>query len=238
MDNTKKEAILTMILKSTLRAMMLVTIVVVPVWLISCVDVSSTGPTPPDFNSEFRFLNAAADLGNVSISFDLGDAVSVLGFGAANSHQTYPSGNRIGALSSGDSLRVAMTAEQRATVVILPLTGTVREFIKMIERRIFDSAATSGARIRVAHAGLAGAAEGGDLDVTIAGADTSLTVMVSYRDVSGYASVPAGSYTLTAMASGDTVAVATTTVDLSSARYTSVITGDVSAPSFVDLSDN
>ena len=28
------------------------------VWLLSCVDVSSTGPTPPEFNSEFRFLNA------------------------------------------------------------------------------------------------------------------------------------------------------------------------------------
>lgn len=207
-------------------------------WLTSCVDVSSTGPTPPEFNSEYRFLNGAADLGNVSISFDLGDAVSSLDFGAANSHQTYPSGNRLAVVSNGDSLRIAMTSEQRATVLILPLTGTVREFVKLIERRIFDPAGTSTARIRVAHAGLAGAAAGGDLDVTVAGADTSFTWTVSYRGFTSYAQVPAGSYTLTATASGDSVAVATTTVNLSNSRYTSVITGDVSAPSFVDLSDN
>ncbi len=208
------------------------------VWLLSCVDVSSTGPTPPVINSEFRFLNGAADAGNVGFAFDLGAAVSGLGFGEANSHQTYPSGNRLAVASNGDSLRIAMSAEQRATVVVLPLTLATREFVKLIERRIFDPAGISTAKIRVAHAGLAGAAAGGDLDVTFAGADTSWTVTVSYRGVSGYASVPSGSYTLTATASGDSVAVATTTVDVSNTRATSVIIGDVSAPSFVNLSDN
>ena len=224
-----------MILKSILRSMMLLTILVFSAWLLSCVDVPSTGPTPPEINSEFRFLNAAADAGNVSFSFDLGDAISGLDFGEASSHQTYPSGNRLAVLSNGDSLRIAMTAEQRATVVLLPKTLATREFVKLIERRIFDPAGT--AQIRVAHAGLAGAAAGGDLDVTVVGADT-FTVTVSYRGVSDYASVPAGSYTLTATASGDTVAVATTTVDVSNSRSTSVIIDDVSAPSFVNLSDN
>jgi len=121
--------------------------------------------------------------------------------------------------------------------VVLPLTLATREFVKLIERRIFDPAGTSTAKIRVAHAGLAGAAAGGDLDVTFASADTSVTVTVSYRGVSAYASVPAGSYTVTATATGDTVAVGTTTVDFS-VRATSVIIGDVSAPSFVNLLDN
>ncbi len=109
-------------------------------WLVGCVDVSSTGPDAPVINSEFRFLNAAEDLGSVNISLDLGNAVSSLAVGATNTHQTYPSGNRLAVLSNGDSVRVAMTAEQRATVMLLPKTGTTREFIKLVERRIFDSA--------------------------------------------------------------------------------------------------
>lgn len=208
------------------------------VWLMSCIDVSSTGADPPTIESEFRFLNAAADAGNVSISFDFGSGVSGLDFGDADTHQTYPSGNRLAVLSNGDSLRIAMTAEQRSTVVILPKVLPTREFVKLIERRIFDASDTPTGRIRVAHAGLAGAAAGGDLDVTFTSADTSVTETVSYRGVSAYAAVPAGSYTLTATASGDTVVVATTTVDVSNSRSTSVIVGDVSAPTFVNLSDN
>ncbi len=111
-------------------------------WLVGCVDVSSTGPDAPVINSEFRFLNAAGDLGDVNITLDLGNAVSSLAVGATNTHQTYPSGNRLAVLSNGDSLRIAMTAEQRATVMILPLSApdATREFIKLVERRIFDSA--------------------------------------------------------------------------------------------------
>lgn len=212
------------------------------VWLVGCVDVPSNGPEVPVIESEYRFLNAASDLGSVGITLDLGDGVSGLDFGGSSAHQTYPSGNRLAVLSNGDSLRIAMTAEQRATVMILPKTGVIREFTKLIERRIFDSSTVNTAKIRVAHAGVATAAgalvAGGDLDVTIAGTDTSVTVTVSYGQVSAYVSVPAGSYTLIATASGGTVAVATTTVDASNQRYTNVITGDVSALSFVNLSDN
>ncbi len=111
------------------------------VWLVGCVDVPSNGPEVPTIESEYRFLNAASDLGSVGITMDLGPAVSGLAFGSSNSHQTYPSGNRLAVLDNGDSLRVAVTAEQRATVMILPLTGQTREFVKLIERRIFDAAA-------------------------------------------------------------------------------------------------
>jgi len=209
------------------------------VWLMSCIDVSSTGIPPELLKSEFRFVNAAADAGNVSFSFDLAGqpAVSDLGFGEANSHQTYDSGSRNATLSNGDSFIIAMSAEQRASVVLLPMTLSTREFLKAIERKTFLNPSTLATGIRVIHAGVAGAAAGDDLDVTFASADTSVTTTVSYRGVSDYASVPAGSYTVTVTASGDTTVVGTTTVDFSF-RATSVIIGDVSAPSFVNLLDN
>ncbi len=209
------------------------------VWLMSCIDVSSTGVTPDLLKSEFRFLNAAADAGSVGFTFALAGqpAVGALDFGESNSHQTYDSGSRSATLSNGDAFIIAMSAEQRATVVLLPMTLSTREFVKLIERRTFDNPSTLTSGIRVVHAGLAGAAAGGDLDVTFASADTSVTRTVSYRGVSDYARVPAGSYTVTVTASGDTTVVATTTVDVST-RATSVIIGDVSAPSFANLVDN
>ncbi len=212
------------------------------VWLMSCIDVSSTGIPPELLKSEFRFVNAAADAGNVSFSFDLAGqpAVNDLGFGEANSHQTYDSGSRNATLSNGDSFIIAMTAEQRATVVLLPMTLSTREFVKVIERDTFVNPSTLSTGIRVVHAALAGAVAGGDLDVTVTSADasfTSLVMTLSYRGQSPYASVPAGSYTVTVTASGDTTVVGTTTVDFSF-RATSVIIGDVSAPSFANLADN
>ena len=209
------------------------------VWLVSCLDVSSTGVLPDPLKSQYRFLNAAADAGSVGFTFDLAGqpAVSALAFGEANSHQTYDSGSRNATLSNGDSFIIAMTAEQRATVMLLPMTLSTREFVKLIESHTFDAPGSLSTGLRVAHAGVAGTAAGGDLDVTFASADTSVTTTVSFRGVSGYAAVPAGSYTVTATATGDTVVVATTTVEVSG-RSTSVIMGDVSAPSFVNLSDN
>lgn len=130
-------------LKTTIVLVMLVSLT----WLVGCIDVSSTGPTPPTIESEFRYLNAAADLPSVSISLDLGPAVGSINFGEANAHQTYPSGNRVGVTSpDGDTLRIATTAEQRATVVLLTKeTGATRTFKKLIERRIFDPATQSPA---------------------------------------------------------------------------------------------
>lgn len=206
-------------------------------WLVGCTDVSSTGPEAPVINSEFRFLNAAEDLGNVSISFILSDAPDVggLGVGDSNTHQTYPSGNRTGVLSTGDTLRIPMTGEQRATVVLLPDTEGFRDFVKLIERRIFDPSDTAPeALARFAHA----SPDAGDATVTLVGADTTITWTVSYRNQSGYATIPAGTYAMTiATASGDTLEAST---ELTNMRQTAVLLGSSSAGTLqtVNLDDN
>ncbi|MFQ5650086.1 MAG: DUF4397 domain-containing protein [bacterium] len=202
-------------------------------WLVGCTDVPSTGPPTPEFNSEFRFLNAAGDLADVSIVFDTGPAVNGLGFGTANTHQTYPSGNRVATLSSGDTLRVAMTSDQRATVMLMDKTGATREFIKLIERRIFDPATTSAALFRGVHA----SPDAGDIEFTVTGADT-VSGTASFKDVSPYLSVTAGDYTLTVTtASGDTL---TTSLSLSNMRHTGVLVGSSAAGTLalVGLDDN
>lgn len=204
-------------LKATIVLVMLVSLT----WLVGCIDVSSTGPTPPTLESEFRFYNAAEDAGNVSITFDLGSAISGLDFGDASSHQTFPSGNRLAVLNNGDSLRIAMTSEQRSTIVILPQTGVVREFIKLIERRIDQPGTTSNALIRGVHA----SSDAGLTTFTIQNADTTVTSLPGvFRDFTTYISLPTGSYEFAVVtASGVTL---TSTVDLSNIRQTVILIGN------------
>lgn len=206
---------------------------VVAAWLVSCVDVPSNGPTPPEFNSEFRFVNAAKDLGSVTLTVD-GQSQGTLDYMGATGHAVYPSGNRVAVLSNGDTLNVAMTTDQRATVVLLPKSGASREFAKLIERRTFDPSSTPTARVRLFHAATAG-----DIDVTVAGADTSVTKSLAFKDNSGYLNIPAGSYTISVFASGDTTAMATTTISATNIRQTTIIGGDASAGSvdLINLSD-
>lgn len=202
-------------------------------WLVGCTDVSSTGPTPPDFQSEFRFVNAAQDLGNVTVSVD-GQSVGSLDFMGATDHQTYPSGDRVVTLSSGDTLRVGMASEQRSTVVILPLTGAEREFVRLDERKTTNSATTDEPAFR-----LYDAAQSPDLNVTIAGPDTVETEL-AYGDNSGYEAYTAGDYTISASLAADTTdtVIGSTTVSLSNTRSTTIIVGDSTAVQFVNLTDN
>ncbi len=209
-------------------------------WLVGCTDVPSNGPTPPTLEAEYRVLNAS-ELASVDMTFDSGPAASGLGFGQANSHQTYPAGNRVGVIGgSGDTLRVAMTTDQRATVLVLPLTSSFREFIKLVERRIFDPAQTATGRVRFVHGAAADSTAGPDVDVTLAGSDTTITLSgISFRDVGGYQSVPSGTYTLSVFAAGDTTATTSVSVDVGNTRSTSVLVSDASgALSLVNLSDN
>ena len=209
----------------------ILSVLVLSVWLISCVDVPTNGPTPPDFRSEFRFASAAADLGDVGVSVD-GQSIGNVSFLGEIAHADYPSGNRVVTLSNGDELRVPMTFDERATVLILPLTAAVREFIKLVERRTFDAAATSTARARIVHA----SPDAGDITTTLVGTDTTLVVSGSYRDVSNYASIPAGDYAYTAISTaGDTV---TGTLTLANIRQTAVLAGSTGSLALIGLLDN
>lgn len=209
----------------------ILSVLVLSVWLISCVDVPTNGPPPPDFSSEFRFVSAAADLGDVGVSVD-GQSIGNVTFMGEIAHADYPSGNRVVTLSNGDELRVPMTFDERATVLILPLTAAVREFIKLVERRTYQTAATSTARFRIVHA----SPDAGFATVTVVGADTTLSGEGIYRDFTEYASIPAGDYAITVIAAaGDTV---TGNVTLANTRQTCVLVGSTGSLSLLSLSDN
>lgn len=193
-------------------------------WLMSCADVPSTGPTPPELVAQFRFIHAAVDLGDVGVAVD-GASVGNVAYKSALPYTEFPAGGRVAVLSNGDTLRIAMESYKRGSVVILPKTGPVREFIKLSERRIFDPINTGEAWLRVVHA-----AEAPDVDVKIAGDDTTITLAATaYKTATDYLRVPAGSYTITVTAAGDTTALLTSSLSAANKRQTSVILGSTSA---------
>lgn len=202
-------------------------------WLVSCTDVPSTGPTPPDFTSEFRFANAAQDLGSVGITVD-GQSVGTVDFASATQHQEFPSGNRVAVLSTGDSLRVGMTSEHRATVVLLPLTGGERESVTLTERFTYTPASTDTPFVRVLHA----AATEEALNVTISG-PAELSEELSFRNAPTYHALPVGDYTISVTVAADTTetVIGSTTVSLSNMRHTSIIVGNSTAVQFINLTD-
>ncbi|MCZ6672473.1 MAG: hypothetical protein O7C75_05970, partial [Verrucomicrobia bacterium] len=209
---------------------------VLSVWLISCVDVPSSGPTPPEFIAEFSFANAAEDLVDVAILVD-GQSIGTVPFGMQTDHGRYDAGSRAVTLGNGDQFPVAMTTDQRGTVLLLPLTGTIREFIKLVERQIFQDATTSTAAIRAVHA----SPDAGEVVVTlaaIAGADTVTETLSNYRDVGSYHSVAAGDYIVTLTIGGTEIPAGIVT--LSNMRQTGVVAGFVANSSITlfGLEDN
>jgi hypothetical protein len=217
-----------------LKSIMAVLIILIlSVWLMSCTDVPSSGPTPPEFNAQFRFINAAEDLGDVGVSVD-GASVGTVPYLGEIAHRTFLAGSRVISLSSGDSQPIAMDADQRGSIVILPLTAATREFLKLNERRIFDPATTPKALTRIVHA----SPDAGDVEATLVGTDTTITATASFRDVSPYVSVPAGQYTLTVTtAAGDTLEA---TFTFSNIRQTGILMGSSVAGTltFVGFDDN
>jgi len=211
----------------------ILSVLVLSVWLISCVDVPSSGPTPPEFIAEFSFANAAEDLVDVAISVD-GQSIGTVPFGMQTDHGRYDAGSRAVTLGNGDQFPVAMTTDQRGTVLLLPLTGTVREFIKLVERTILQDAATSTAAIRVVHA----SPDAGEVVITIAGADTVTETLSNYRDVGSYHSVAAGDYIVTLTIGGTEMPAGILT--LSNMRQTGVVAGFVANGSITlfGLEDN
>jgi hypothetical protein len=218
------------------RALLSATLLLLAVWLMSCADVPSTGPTPPEMVSQFRFVHAAGDLGNVGVSVD-GASVGNITYKGATTHTQFPAGSRVAVLSNSDTLRIGMESYSRGTFVLLPKAGSVRDFIKLTERRIFDPSTTGAALVRIVHAAAAP-----DLFVKISGDGGTIRLTgVAFRSDSGYLQMPAGSYTITVAAASDTVtALATTTLNAANKRQTSIILGDAGANALelVNLADD
>jgi Domain of unknown function (DUF4397) len=199
-------------------------ILLLTVGLMSCADVPSTGPQPPNLIAQFRFVHAADDLGNIGVAVD-GAAVGSFAFKAALPYTEFPAGSRVAVLSSGDTLRIAMESYNRGTVVILPKTGPVREFIKLSERRVFDPVSTSSALLRVVHA-----AEAPNLFVKIVGPSTVRLNDTAFRSATNYLPLPAGNYTISVATTADTTTVlASATLTAVNKRQTSVILGSADA---------
>ncbi|KAA3661505.1 MAG: hypothetical protein DWQ10_04350, partial [Calditrichaeota bacterium] len=110
--------------------------------LVSCADVPSTGPTPPEFKAEYRVINADPAFGGGSVTVDGASAGSLSGVGSATSHQSYDSGSRTVAVNN-ESITVSMETDWRGSVILLPqveIDGEmIRSYLKVNERRIFDS---------------------------------------------------------------------------------------------------
>jgi hypothetical protein len=193
--------------------------------LMSCADVPATGPEPPVLIAQFRFVHAAGDLSKIGVKVD-GANLGEVAFKGAIPHTEFPAGNRVTVLSTGDTLRFAMESYKRGTVVILPKTGPVREFVKLSERRVFDPANTGQALLRIVHA-----AEAPDLFVKIAGAGRTVRLnSVAFKSASDYLQFPAGNYTITVAAASDTATVlAAATLEAANKRQTSVILGNTGA---------
>ncbi len=201
--------------------------------LMSCADVPSTGPQPPNLISQFRFVHAAGDLGNVGVAVD-GAAIGSFAFKAALPHTEFPAGSRVVALSNGDTLRIAMESYSRGTVVILPKAGPVREMIKLSERRVFDPVNTGEAWLRVVHA-----AEAPNLFVKIAGPDTVRLSDTAFESATNYLQLPVGNYTISVATTADTTAIlASATINAVNKRQTSVILGSANALELVNLTDD
>lgn len=197
--------------------------------LLSCADVPSTGPTPPDFRAEFRFVHAAPDLGNVQLAVD-DVQQGALDYAGDLAHREYPAGSREVSLSSGERQFVAMSTNLRGTVVVLPaLAGAPREFLRLSERRVFDAPQVG---FRVANFFAPATVE-----VTVtAGADTVLATSLAYKGVSNYQVVPAGSYTVEAKSADSGTVLVTSPLSVSTS-HTSMILGDANAAMIKNVVD-
>ena len=207
-------------------------------WLAGCADVPSTGPEPPQYKAQFRFIHAAADLGNVGVAVD-GATVGTVDFRGVTPYGEFPAGSRVATLSNGDTLRIAMPPERRGSILLLPRAGGSREILLLTERRVFDPVATPEALVRIVNT-----SEAAGLDVrVIAGADTAIAESgMVRRDDTGYQHIPTGSYTVSVIATGDTTntVLASAALDAAAKRQTSIIIGSPAAGNLgiVNLADD
>ena len=198
--------------------------------LLSCAEVPSTGPDTPEVLSEFRFVHAAPELGNVQVAVD-GAAQGDLAFGNSLAYKQFPAGSREVALSNGEKQFVAMSTDLRGTVVLLPsVGGAPREFLRVSERRIFD---TPNLAVRVLNLN-----PNVSVDVrVIAGADTVTNARLGYKGDTGYRAAEASTYSVEVKEAGKDVVLASASLPVSTS-HTVLVLGNAGAVSVKALSDN
>ncbi|NLP10726.1 DUF4397 domain-containing protein [bacterium] len=179
--------------------------------LSSCVDVPTTGPTPPPLKAEYRFIHGAPDMGDVSITVD-GVAAGNLPFKGVLPHAEYTSGTKTVKFSNGESVLLSMSTDYRGTFVFLNKVEGERTFLKIQERRVFDDPANKDSlTVRVANC----SPDVGPVDITLEGtAGTASWTGLAYKGIGAYKKMPVGAYTLTVKAAGGADALTTTTVNV------------------------
>ncbi|MDZ7263519.1 MAG: DUF4397 domain-containing protein [candidate division KSB1 bacterium] len=202
---------------------LLLMILIVIVIGLSCADVPSTGPTPPELISKFRFVNAAADLGTITFAVDE-KSMGSLDYKASTATMDFPAGSHEIILSNNEKLLVAMSTYRKGIVVITPKIDTVRSAINLGERRTFDPAETDTGMVRFVHA----AAAPKDVTVKVAGA-LNVSKDLTYKGDTGFIKMPFGDYTVSVFESGVANALLSTTISVSNKRLTCIVVGNDAA---------
>ncbi len=199
---------------------------------LSCVDIPNKEPAIPDPVGAYRFIHAATDLGDVGIKID-GVSKGNLAFKGILNHDWYPAGTRQVLLSNGDTLLVSVATEMRGTFCILDKEKDARAFIRLQERRTFDSA-TLGEKgaVRVVHL----CPDGPSLTFSVAGAETVDLGSLAYKGVGSYKTVTPGNYNLVGKDGNNTLVDWPITVG--NTRMTVLIVGKAASLSVMPLNDN
>jgi hypothetical protein len=200
-----------------------------------CVDVPTEGPTPTPLKSEYRFIHAATDMGDVSLTVQ-GKAAGSFNFKGSIAHADYGAGTKELVLSNGDALLVSLSTDFRGTFVVLNKEGADRTYLKLTERRMFDSATivdtVSVGAIRPVNV----AADKPSLDITIAGPGGSYTwSSVPYRGIGAYQKVTPGEYTVSVKLAGAADVWTSTTVTVGTERNTVLVLGSTAASTLTTL---
>ena len=202
--------------------------------LSSCVDMPTKGPTPPAALSYYRFINADAGLGSVSLSVD-GNSVGSLDFKANSSYGEYTAGTRIVVFSTGDTVYAPMSTDYRGTFCIVKESSGITLF-KANEMRVFDPMTAEKGKLRVVHV----SPDAPTVDITATGPDVLEWTGLEYKKISTYMDATPGSYNVivTDPAASDTVL--TFSVTVGTERSTAFIVGSVAGAtlSAIALKDN
>jgi hypothetical protein len=198
----------------------------------SCVDVPTNAVTPPPALSYYRFLNAAAGAGSLTLSVD-GSSIGSLDFKGNTSYTEYPAGTKNVVLSTGDTLVMSMATDYQGTMCILK-EGAAFTFLRANELRVFDPVTAEKGKLRVIQL----SADAPTLDVTATGPDELDFTGLTYKKISGYLDATPGSYNVLATAGDDTLLNFPVTVGTE--RSTVFIVGSVAGATLgqVALKDN
>lgn len=197
--------------------------------LSGCVDIPSEGPTPPPLKAEYRFIHGATDMGEVGVTVD-GKSLGNLAFKGVTPHTFFASGTKSVVLSNGETVLVSMSTDYRGTFVLLPQEGNppARTFVKLQERRMFDSATIDDTTGAVRPVNCSNDVQNFDIDVT--GADGTITwANMPYRSTGTYARVTPGQYTISVKKAGTADVWTSATVDITNIRNTVCLVGNIAA---------